>query len=266
MSVSGLRASNVCMSENTERFTGRVKDYERYRLRYPEAVIEILVARCGLRLDHLVADVGAGTGMLAELFLEHGNAVIAIEPNDDMREACERLASAWPGLMVKKATAEDTGLEEGSVDLVAVGRAFHWFNIAQTAKEFRRILRPGGWVVIASNSRVRDDSLMSMAYEGLLREHGTDYEANQERYESVGRVNEFFAGGELFREEIYGEQRLTLEELVGQTQSLSVTPEPGHAKYEGMQEALRALFAKWQMDGIVEMKTVCRVACGRFAS
>jgi SAM-dependent methyltransferase len=254
------------MSENTERFTGRVKDYERYRLRYPEAAIEILVARSGLRLDHLVADVGAGTGMLAELFLENGNAVIAVEPNDDMRAACERLALAWPGLVVKKATAEDTGLEEGSVDFVAVGRAFHWFDTHRTAKEFRRILRPGGWVVIASNSRVRDDSPMSRAYEDLLRQHGTDYEANFERYESGGRVNEFFAGGELFREEIYGEQRLTLEELAGQTQSLSVTPEQGHAKYEGMQEALRAFFAKWQVDGIVEMKTVCRMACGRFVS
>src|ERR1700743_1211955 len=108
------------MSENTERFTGRVRDYERYRLRYPNAVIEILVSRCGLRLDHLVADVGAGTGMLAELFLEHGNAVIAIEPNDDMRGACERLASMWPGLTVKKATAEATGIEDASVDFVAV--------------------------------------------------------------------------------------------------------------------------------------------------
>jgi ubiquinone/menaquinone biosynthesis C-methylase UbiE len=254
------------MSENTERFTGRVEDYKRYRLRYPKAVIETLVSRCDLQLDHLVADVGAGTGMLAELFLEHGNAVVAIEPNDDMREACERLASAWPGLMVKKATAEDTGLEDGSVDFVAVGRAFHWFNVAEAAKEFRRILRAEGWIVIASNSRVRDDSPMSVAYEALLREHGTDYKANHERYEIIGRVDELFAGGELFREEIYGEQRLTLEELVGQTQSLSVTPEPGHAKYEGMQEALRGFFAKWQVDGIVEMKTVCRVACGRLSS
>jgi SAM-dependent methyltransferase len=254
------------MSENTERFTGRVKDYERYRLRYPEAVIEILVSRCDLRLDHLMADVGAGTGMLSELFLEHGNAVIAIEPNDDMRGVCEKLASAWPGLTVKKATAEDTGLEEGSVDFVAAGRAFHWFNVVLTAKEFRRILRPGGWVVVASNSRVRDDSPMSLAYEALLREHGTDYEANRERYEIDGRMKAFFAGGEMFREEIYAEQKLTLEELVGQTQSLSVTPEPGHAKYEGMQEALRAFFARWQADGVVEMKTVCRVACGRFAS
>jgi SAM-dependent methyltransferase len=254
------------MSEHIERFTGRVEDYERYRLRYPAAVIEMMVARCGLRREHLVADVGAGTGMLAELFLEHGNAVVAVEPNDEMRAACERLASAWPGLTVKKATAEATGLKDASVDFVAAGRAFHWFDPAKTAKEFRRILRPGGWVVIVNNGRVRDESPISVAYEGLLREHGTDYAAYQERYESDARVAAFFAGGELLREETRGEQRLTLEELVGQTQSLSVVPEPGHAKYEGMQAGLREFFAKWQVDGVVVMKTVCKVACGRFGS
>jgi SAM-dependent methyltransferase len=254
------------MSENTERFTGRVEDYERYRLRYPVVVIEMLVARCGLRREHLVADVGAGTGMLAELFLEHGNAVVALEPNDEMREACERLASAWPGLTVKKGTAEATGLEEASVDFIAAGRAFHWFDPERTRVEFRRILRPGGWVVIVNNGRVRDESPISVAYEGLLRGHGTDYEAYQERYESDARVAAFFEGGELLREETRGEQRLTLEELVGQTQSLSVAPEPGHAKYEGMQAGLREFFAKWQVDGVVVMKTVCKVACGRFGN
>jgi predicted RNA methylase len=134
------------MSENTERFTGRVKDYERYRLRYPEAAIEILVARSGLRLDHLVADVGAGTGMLAELFLENGNAVIAVEPNDDMRAACERLALAWPGLVVKKATAEDTGLEEGSVDFVAVEGRFTGSTRTERRRSFGGFCDPGdGW-------------------------------------------------------------------------------------------------------------------------
>jgi len=253
------------MSENTERFTGRVEDYEKYRLRYPATVIETLVARCGLRREHLVADIGAGTGMLSELFLENGNAVVAVEPNDDMRAACERLASAWPGLTVKKATAEATGLDNASVDLVAVGRAFHWFDQEGAAKEFRRVLRPEGWVVLVSNSRVRDDSPKSLAYENLLHEYGTDYEANRERYEIAPRVEAFFADGELFRDEVLGEQRLTREELIGQTQSLSVAPEPGHAKYEGMQQALREFFAKWQDDGVVVTSTVCRVVCGRFA-
>jgi ubiquinone/menaquinone biosynthesis C-methylase UbiE len=254
------------MTEHAERFTGRVADYERYRLKYPVEVVDILRERCGLRETSLVADVGAGTGMLAEMFLENGNRVVAIEPNDDMRGACEKLVSTWPELTVKKGAAEETGLEDASVDLVVVGRAFHWFDHEKTAKEFRRILRPGGWVVLVSNSRVRDESPQSLVFEALLREHGTDYAENRKRYEIAPKVEAFFAGGELFREEIRGEQRLTLEELAGQTQSLSVTPEPGHAKYEGMQGALREFFAKWQKDGVVVMNTVCRVACGRFGA
>ncbi len=254
------------MSVHTERFTGRVEDYEKYRTRYPAAVIEILVEKCELRREHLVADIGAGTGMLAELFLHYGNAVIAVEPNDDMRAGCERLTTAWPGLTVKKGTAEVTGLEDTSVDFVAVGRAFHWFDLEKTKPEFRRILRPEGWVVLTSNGRVRDDSPISQAYEAVLREHGTDYDANQERYEIAPKMDKFFEGGELFRKEIAGEQRLSLEELIGQTQSLSVTPEGGHPKYEGIQRALRDFFTQWEADGVVTMQTVCRVAWGRPAS
>jgi ubiquinone/menaquinone biosynthesis C-methylase UbiE len=249
---------------SVERFTGRVEDYERYRLRYPAAVIRILRERCGLRREHLVADIGSGTGMLAELFLDHGNAVVAIEPNDDMRSGCERLATVWPGFTVRKATAEATGLEDASVDFIAVGRAFHWFDHESAGREFRRILRPKGWVTLVRYSRERDDSPQSVAYESMLREHGTDYAENRERYEVPPKEDAFFGGGELFREEIWSEQRLTLEEMVGQTQSLSVTPVPGHAKYDGMQQALREFFAKWQVDGMVAMKTVCRVAGGRF--
>jgi ubiquinone/menaquinone biosynthesis C-methylase UbiE len=252
------------MTKHTERFTGRVEDYERYRLRYPAEVIEILVTRCGLLAEHVVADVGAGTGMLAELFLEHGNPVVAVEPNDAMRDACERLALIWPKLTVRKAAAEATGLDDASVDFIAVGRAFHWFDHEKTAKEFRRILRPGGWVVLVNNRRVRDESPQSVAYESMLLEHGTDYEENQERHAITVRIDAFFAGGESFREEIHDEQWLTFEELAGQTQSLSLAPERGHAKYEGMQQGLRKFFAQWAVDGVVVMPTVCKVSCGRF--
>jgi SAM-dependent methyltransferase len=252
------------MSQHTERFTGKVGDYERYRSRYPAQVIDILVERCRLTREAQVADIGAGTGMLSELFLEHGNAVVAIEPNDDMRSACEHLAQAWPGLLVKKGTAEATGLEDASIDFIAAGRAFHWFDPEPTRREFHRILRPRGWVVLVTNSRVRDESPQSLAFEALLREHGTDYSANRERYEIAPRIDAFFAGGELFRHEIAGEQRLTLEQLIGLTQSLSVSPLPGDPRYPAIQKALEDFFSQWQNDGVIVLATLCRLACGRF--
>ena len=266
MSAEDFSASNRFMSEHTERFSGRVADYERYRSRYPSQVIDILVERCGLTRDCLVADIGSGTGMLAELFLQYGTAVVAVEPNSEMRAACEKLASAWPGLTVKDGTAERTGLEDASVDFVAAGRAFHWFDLARTKPEFQRIMKPAGWVVLASNSRVRGDSPISQEYEAVLREHGTDYAANRERYEITPKVDAFFAGGELFRTEIAGEQKLTLEEFVGLTQSYSVTPPPDHPKYEGIQKALREFFAQWQKDDVLTIRTKCRIVCGRFPS
>jgi SAM-dependent methyltransferase len=261
----GLRASYLRMVENvanTDRFTGRVAEYERYRLRYPAAVIDILKARCGLEREHLVADIGAGTGMLAELFLEHGNAVVAVEPNDEMRGACERLASVWPGLTVKKATAEATGLEDASVDFVAVGRAWHWFDREKAVAEFRRILRPGGWVALVSNRRARDGSAKALAYEEILMEFGTDYRRAHRETREPEEVAPLFAGGRVVQERMGGDQTLTLEELLGQTQSYSVAPLPGDQKYVGMQGALQDFFSRFAEEGVLRMGTVCSVmAC-----
>ena len=54
----------------------------------------------------------AGTGMVAELFLENGNAAIAAEPNAEMRAACARWLSRYLGLRVVNAWDEWFG--EGS--------------------------------------------------------------------------------------------------------------------------------------------------------
>jgi SAM-dependent methyltransferase len=250
------------MTEHAERFTGRVADYERYRLRYPVAVLDVLWRECGLVASSTVADVGAGTGMLAELFLEMGNRVTAVEPNAEMRAACERLRERYSWLTVVAAAAEATTLDDASVDFVSVGRAWHWFDREKAVVEFRRILRPGGWLVLVTNRRGKDDSVEAKAYEEILMEFGTDYRELQGEYRVYDDMAPVFDGGAVVRETIRGEQILTLEEFLGQTQSSSVAPMPGDAKYAGMQRALRDFFVRFEQDGVLRMGTVCSVmAC-----
>jgi SAM-dependent methyltransferase len=250
------------MSVHADRFTGRVEDYERYRMRYPAAVLGVLRERCGLRPEDVVADIGAGTGMLAELLLEAGNRVVAVEPNAEMRAACERLCGRYPHLTVVDAAAEVTGLASGSIDLVTVGRAFHWFDQAKALAEFQRILKPGGWVALISNRRSHDESAQARAYEAILMEHGTDYAQVRGSYRSYAGLAPYGDAGR-FEVKIPGEMRLTRQDFLGQTQSLSITPMPGHPKYDAMQRALHEFFATWSKDGVLTLETVCEVIAWR---
>lgn len=247
----------------TGRFTGRADVYRRYRSRYPREIISLLRDRCGLTAESIVADIGAGTGMLAELFLENGNVVHAIEPNADMRGACEEQIAQFPQLTCMDGTAEDTHLPDQSIDLIAVGRAFHWFDHDKCRPEFKRILRPNGWVVLAGLGPRRGKDPVQHDYQQILHEHGIDYSRLRDRYNVKEAVRRFFEGGAVHEAEFPGFEELNHESLEGHTISLSVTPQPGHPGFPAMQEALRKYFEKYQREGIVRLPTNCHVFMGQ---
>ena len=246
------------MSGNVDRFTGRVVAYERYRLRYPSEVIDALRDRCGLGVEDVVADVGAGTGMLAEMFLRAGNRVIAVEPNAEMRAVCEQLTATYSGIEVVDASAERTGLVDHSVDLVGVGRAFHWFDQERALAEFRRVLKPGGWVVLVTNRRAKDASQKAMEYERILEEYGTDYSPLRSDLRSFSGLRPY-GDTESFLVTLPGVQDLSLEALLGQTQSYSSTPLPSDTGYAPMQRALEEFFMSRSEGGRVRLDTVCEI-------
>ena len=127
----------------TERFSDRVDDYIKYRPHYSPEVVQALRQACGLAPEHVIADVGCGTGLLAEILLEHGNQVIGIEPNREMRQAGEQYLARFPTFRMVTGSAEETALPDASVDFVVAGQAFHWFRPEPTRREFSRILKPG---------------------------------------------------------------------------------------------------------------------------
>jgi hypothetical protein len=98
------------LSNPAERFTGRVESYRRFRPGYPAEIVDLLRRGCELTADSLIADIAAGTGLLAEVFLAAGFSVTAVEPNEEMRAACAVLQGKFPKLRMTPGTAESTGL------------------------------------------------------------------------------------------------------------------------------------------------------------
>ncbi|QSI77332.1 class I SAM-dependent methyltransferase [Niveibacterium microcysteis] len=144
-------------AEVSTLFTDKVRDYIVGRPGYPVSLAGLLMEAVGARPGQQLADVGCGTGLLAQAFLQHGFSVTGVEPNDAMRTAGAQLLSALPSFRMLSGTAERTGLPDASVDGIVVGTAFHWFDPLASRTEFSRILRPRGWVALIGNERAMLD-------------------------------------------------------------------------------------------------------------
>src|SRR5579871_2260124 len=155
--------------EPTERFTVRVPYYVKYRPGYPPELLALMEEEMGLTPQSAIADIGSGTGLLAEMFLKHGNAVYGVEPNLEMRRAGEEAMAAYPRFRSVNGAAEATTLPDACADFITVGQAFHWFDVVPTRREFVRILRLGGSVVLVWNRITTDTSAFMMGYEAVWR-------------------------------------------------------------------------------------------------
>jgi SAM-dependent methyltransferase len=247
----------------TKRFSSRVENYAKYRPTYPRAVLDLLVAECGLTGDSVVADVGSGTGLLSELFLKNGNRVFGIEPNREMREAGERLLKDYARFTSVAATAESTTLGDGSVDFVTAGQAFHWFERGRARAEFARILKPEGWVVLVWNERGTDATPFLASYERLLLAYGTDYEAVTHKKIDAGVIGAFFEPGAFEFEVFENRQVFNLDALRGRLLSSSFVPERGQPDHEAMMDELGAIFDAHQENGKVTFEYDTKVYYGQ---
>lgn len=249
-------------SNPTSRFSDRVDNYVRYRPTYPEEVLSLLQQGTDLRDTHVIADIGSGTGISAQHFLSNGNHVFGIEPNLEMRQAAEKQLQQQPNFHSITGTAEETTLPDKSVDYVIAAQAFHWFNQPAARREFSRILRPEGWVILIWNSRRKASTEFLKDYEALLQQYGTDYNKIRHTNTKVEDLIRFF-GGAVEQRELYNEQIFDFESLKGRLLSSSYVPNVDHADYEPMVNTLDKMFQQHQKNGKVHFEYDTKVYFGR---
>ena len=251
-------------SNATSRFSDRVENYVRYRPGYPLEALQALKDDCGLEPDHVVADIASGTGIWSRTLLENGNRVFGVEPNPDMRQAGERLLADFSKFTSVAGTAEATTLVDQGVHFVTAAQAAHWFDRARSRREFVRILKPGGWLVLLWNERLTDSTPFLRDYEELLLTFGTDYEAvRHER--TTDAVNEFFDPAP-FRERNFSmRQEFDYAGLEGRLLSSSYAPGPGHSRHAPMLRELRRIYDEHQIKDRVAFDYITRVYFGSLA-
>ena len=236
----------------TERFTNRVENYVKYRPDYPREILNLFAAKMNLREDSIIADIGAGTGISAKIFLENGNRVFGVEPNRAMREAAEIFLKDFPRFQAIDGTAENTTLAKSSIDFVIAAQAFHWFDRENARKEFKRILKPEGFVALMWNERQLDSTRFLRDYEKFLIEFGTDYETVRHENITKETLRDFFQTE--FQEAIFqNKQTADFDGLKGRMLSSSYMPSADDPRFSEMIKNLESLFATHAESGKIDI-------------
>lgn len=118
-----------------------------------------------------VADLGAGTGVLTRMLVEHGAEATGVDPSAELiREA--QLIDSELGETIRYVNryAEDTDLPGQSFDAVTALRAWHWFDGEAALKEVKRILKPGGDLLIIDSGFVSADPIVRETMSLLKKE------------------------------------------------------------------------------------------------
>jgi ubiquinone/menaquinone biosynthesis C-methylase UbiE len=254
------------MISSTQRFSSRVEYYVKARPKYPNAMLRFFQNDLGLSPIHSIADVGSGTGFLTELFVRNGNLTYAVEPNAPMREAAEVYLKDWQNFHSVDGTAEATTLADHSIDFVTAGQAFHWFNPELAAKEFQRILKPGGLVALIWNERLTDASPFMQQFHQLIETYRDKGELGRARLGdnvNTENIRQFFGASGFKIAKFENPQTLDREGLIDRIVSSSYMPLPSDPRYEDLLKEAKSLFDVHQQSQTVQILHETRLYYGK---
>jgi len=161
-------------------FSAKAVDYHRYRPTYPPELFAWL-ATLTERHD-LAWDCGCGNGQAACCLVEQYARVVATDPSE------QQIANATPHPRISYAvaTAEGSGLETASIDLIVVAQALHWFDFDRFYAEARRVSGPGGVLAAISYGEVRLDGEVGNVVSRFYHEVLGPYWPIERRYFNEG--------------------------------------------------------------------------------
>jgi SAM-dependent methyltransferase len=249
--------SELSQTDPLKRFTDLAGVYARCRPDYPAAAMEFIVQHAGLDSRSVVADIGSGTGISSRQLAARGVRVIGVEPNASMRRQAEGEPDHRDRIDYRDGTGEATGLPDASADAVVSAQAFHWFNAEAALREFRRTVKPGGWVALMWNER--DESDPATAAYGRIVGSSPEARAVEEPRKAAVLALRRCPLFTNWQERLFAHEQLCDEDgVLGRAFSATYAPkEPAPAAR--FAEDLRRVFAEFQQGGAFHLRYVTSV-------
>jgi SAM-dependent methyltransferase len=239
------------------RFRANVPYYARFRLPYPDLLVDRIAEWAGLETGDAVLDLGAGPGPLAIAFARMGMEVTAIDPEPDMLAALRLAAAeAETEIDIRLGSSFEMPGDIGTFRLVTMGRAFHWMDRAATLEMLDGFVTRDGAVAL-----IHDDHppTAENAWRSLLRDLANRYGRADAAHVRAAKAPDYRAHESLLLASVFNRierigviirREIGADDIVGLAYSLSaLSPERLGARARGFETELRGELARLSPDG-----------------
>ncbi|MBX4927466.1 class I SAM-dependent methyltransferase [Rhizobium binae] len=240
------------------RFRTTAAYYSRFRVPYPDALIERVITRTGLHPGDRLLDLGCGPGQIGIAFARIAGAdVTGLDPEPEMLEAArENAAKAGVRIEFILGSSYDLGPAFGPLRMTAMGRSFHWMDRVATLAMLDKLTEAGGTVVLFGDRHISASPAWREAVDSVSEHLSPEEMRTQRQFRrgpGFGKHEEFLlrsAFRTLERIGIVVERTINADEIVGRAFSISVTsPQALGGRTMEFEKTLRNELATLAPDG-----------------
>jgi SAM-dependent methyltransferase len=224
--------------------------YQQTRPRYPQALIDRVVAIAALSADSSVLEVGCGPAIATPAFAALGCQIIGVEPNPDFYHLAQQACAAYPNVELQNCSFEEWKLEPQRFDAVVAASSFHWIPPEIGYPKAAAALKPEGCLILLWNKELQPRYELHQQLASVYETHAPSlnraYEDSATQVAILDQLGQMAIESGHFQDMVSGHLEVTVTYSIDQyltllntySPHLKLEPQPKQKLFAGLRQVL----------------------------